>query len=379
MRFLKRLFGQSEATPEPPAAPEPLAAPEPAVASVEPLLINAYATVRDLPPLDFPHHLNNQRDLSDPELVPHLNGFVGYVMSRGDGQMTKMRYHLWRHLQRVRNQISFDAVPSDLSQVEAWARLANAVFFLPDGSVRAPDMAVILSAAGETDPLAALPYQPDAIARRARTRERINGIIPQPPANMPPAIGEAEIVLRPPAEVLHRALALFYVAVRAQVHRIGVEPIPGGQRESNPIGFVSLTPKETSFIESGASDVAAAIAMTWRFEAANTLLWALGFDAAHLAGSDRMIDVDALWLSVASFAHDETAAAGLQLRPVGEILDALDRTWLEHWITRQAYQAGASIGSISGDIVSERHFALNWLTGFQNDFGIPWDDTDTAT
>jgi hypothetical protein len=368
MGFLKRLFGASESAPEAPPSP------------AEPLLINAYATVRDLPPLDFPHHLNNRRDLSDPELAPHLDGFTGYVMSRGDGQMTKIRYHLWRHVQRVRHQISFDAVPSDLPQVEAWARLANAVFFLPDGSVRAPDMAVILSAAGETDPRADLPYQPDAIARRAGTRKRISGITPQPPANMPPAIGEAEIVLRPPAEVLRRALALFYVAVRAQVHRIGVEPIPGGQRDYNPIGFAALTPEEIAFIESGGSeDMADAIAMTWRFEAANTLLWTLGFDAAELVGSDRMIDVDALWESVASFARDETAAAGLSLRPAGDILEALDCAWLEHWIARQARQTGARLVSISGDIVSERHVALNWLTSFQNDFGVPWDKTDTAT
>jgi hypothetical protein len=367
MRFLKRLFGQDEPAPK---VPETF---------TEPLLINAYATVRDLPPLDFPHHLNGQRDLSDPELTPHLDGFIGYVMGCGDGDMRVMRYHLWRHLQRVRSNISFDASASDLPKVEAWAHRANAVLFLPDGSVRAPDMAVLMSASGETDPSAALPYQPDAIARRVRTRKRLEAAAPQPPASMPPAVGEAEVVLRSPLEVLRRALALFYVAVRAQVHRVGVDPIPGGQRDSNPIGFASLTPQEHSFIETGTSEVATATAMTWRFEAANALFWALGFDAASMADSDRMIDVDALWLSVARFARDETAAGELRLRPVGEILDALDRAWLEHWIVRQANQTNVPLSTISGDIVSERHVALNWLTSFQNDFGVAWDDTDTAT
>ncbi|WP_457311410.1 DUF4272 domain-containing protein [Sphingomonas sp. UYAg733] len=363
MNFLKRLFGQSEIAPAAPA---------------ESLLINAYATVRDLPPLDFPHQGRGRRDLSDPELAPHLKGFIDYVMGRGDGQMTTMRYHLWRHLQRVRNHISFEAITPDLPHVEGWARMANAVLFLPDGSVRAPDMAVIMSAEGETAPSAALPYQPDAIARRERTRERLKLMDPQPPASMPPAIGEAEVVLRPPAEVLQRALALFYVAVRAQAHRIGVEPIPGGQREHNPIGFASLTPQEAAFVESGASDVATATAITWRFEAANTLLWALGFDAAHIADSERMIDVDALWLSVASAARDEATEVA-QLRPVGQILDALDRAWLEHWVARQANQKGMPLVAISGDIVAERHAALNWLASFQNDFDVSWDDTDTPT
>jgi hypothetical protein len=373
MRFLKRLFGQDDSPTELQTVSE---APG---ATPEPLLVNAYATVRDLPAIDFPHHLHGVRDLSDPELEPHLNGFLGYVMGRGDGQMTVTRYHLWRHIQRVRSNASFEVDPSDLPRVEAWARKANAVLFLPDGSVRAPDMAVLISSAGETDPSAALPYQPDAVARRARTRELLETVTPQPPASMPPAIGEAEVLLRPAAEVLQRALALFYVAVRAQVHRIGVDAIPGGQRDHNPIGVASLTPQERSFIETGGSETVTASAMTWRFEAANALFWALGLDAATIADSDRMIDVDALWLSVAGFARDEDAAKGLSLRPVGEILDALDRTLLEHWIVRQANQTNVPLATISGDVVSERHVALNWLTSFQNDPGIAWDDTDTPT
>lgn len=38
------------------------------------LLINAYATHRDPPPLEFPHGLNARRDRSDPELGEHLRG-----------------------------------------------------------------------------------------------------------------------------------------------------------------------------------------------------------------------------------------------------------------------------------------------------------------
>jgi hypothetical protein len=379
MSFLKRLFGQGTAAPGTPAAPEAPAAPEMPTAHAEPLLINAYATVRDLPPLGFPHQLRGRRDLSDPELAPHLEGFVGYVMTRGDGQMTKIRYHLWRHLQRVRNHVSFEAIIPVLPEVEAWAHRANAVLFLPDGSVRAPDMAIIMSAEGDTAPAAALPYQPDAIARRSRTREQLKAMIPQPPASLPPATGEAEVVLRSSDEILQRALALLYVAVRAQVHRLGVEPIPAGQREHNPIGFASLTPRESAFIESDASDPAAATAMSWRFEAANTLLWALGLDQARITDGDQMIDVDALWLSVADLAREDRTAEMGRLRPVGEILDALDRTWLEHWIVREAQRQSVPLTAINGDIVMERHVALNWLASFQNDSGVSWDETDTPT
>jgi hypothetical protein len=365
MKFLKRIFGRRDVVPEPEEADDPH-------------LINAYATVRDLPPLDFPHDPRGARDLSDPAFAPHLAGFIGYIMNRGDGQMTAARYHLWRHVQRVRHNVSFEVDTADVPDVETWACAANAVLFLADGSVRAPDLAVLLSADGESDPDAVLPYPPDAVARRARTLARLDGIEPAPPASMPPAIGEAEVVLRSPVDTLRRALALLYVAAEGQRFSTGVALILGDPEE-NPTGFASLTPREKDFLESGAQDQAVARAMTWRYEAANTLLWALGIDAARIAESDRLIDVDALGESVADLARPGAAMDGLGLRPVGEILDALDCTWREHWIVRQATAKGLPLSALNGDVVAERHIALNWLTGFHNDHGTAWDDVDIPT
>ena len=353
--------------------------------SAEPLLVNAYATVRDLPPPDFGCEVVGARDLSDPELAAHLDGFIGYVMSRGDGAMTATRYHLWRHLQRVRHHLSLVVPSGDMAPLTAWAQAANAVLFLPDGSVRAPGMAVILSADGESDPSAALPYPTDAVARRARTRERLRDVHPQPPASMPPSLGTVEVVLRPPADVLARALALFFVAAQGQAVGSGRDPIEAGQPSRNRIGHETLSPAETAFVEDAGRDddkeMAIAAAMTWRYEAANTLLWALGFDDADMARSDRMIDVDALWRSVSSFAGEGQGETrpDVRLRDAGDILDALDRTWLEHWAIRQARQADTTVPALNGDIVMERHLALNWLTGFHNDRDTAWDDIDTPT
>lgn len=363
MDILRRLFGRSREQSE--------------AASVESLIVNAYATVRDLPSLDFPHELFGRRDLTDPELAPHLEGFIGYVMGRGDGRMTAARYHLWRHLQRVRNHASFEVVTVDLPDVEAWANAANAVLFLPDGSVRAPDRKVVISAKGESDPVATLPYPPDAVARRARTLDRLRGMEPTPPVSMPPAIGESELVLRRPEDVLRRALALLYVAAHGQAHGTGGEPLEAGQPACNPVGRDTLTPRETGQVRAVAAEHA--FAMTWRYEAANTLFWALGVEPARLADSDRLIDVDALWQSVAHLANDPDASADLRLRPAGEILDALDRAWREHWIVRQARQKDLRLERLNGDVVAERHVALNWLTGFQNGHETAWDDIDTPT
>src|SRR5262245_59779524 len=101
------------------------------------IIVNAYCTVRETRPLDFAHELHSRRNRSDPNLARHLDDFIGYV-TRGGGQMTQVRYHLIRHIQRVQNQVSLDVEDAQLEALARWARGANAVCFFPDGSVRAP-------------------------------------------------------------------------------------------------------------------------------------------------------------------------------------------------------------------------------------------------
>ena len=74
--FLKKLFGGANAGD---AAGPPASEHAGATESESPdaLLINAYCTRGDVPAPAFPHQLLNQRDLSDPELAPHLAGFIG--------------------------------------------------------------------------------------------------------------------------------------------------------------------------------------------------------------------------------------------------------------------------------------------------------------
>ena len=367
MGILSRLFGKGAPAS---SAEDPAAGP---------LLVNAYATVRELPPLDFPHAFNSGRDLSDPELHPHLQGFTGYVMARGDGQMTGARYHLWRHIQRVHNQVSFAVLEAALPAVEAWARSANAVLFLPDGSVRAPDMAVLMTADGAFGSDAQLPYPPDALARRGRTLERLNGADPQPPVGMPPALGEAEVALRSASEVARRALALVRVAARAaEIASEGAAAIPeaSGIEASASDGF-TLT--ERSFLEADVPDDQLVAETAWRFEAANVLLWALDAEGADIARADARADPDTLLRAALALAADGPTPAAARLRPAAEILDALDLAWRQHWIVRQARQKGFVPDGIDPDVIGERHYALNWLTGFHNDPGTDWDDTDTPT
>lgn len=340
------------------------------------MLVNAYATVRDVPSLGFEHEWHNQRDLSDPELAEHLNGFVGYVMSRGDGTMTAARYHLWRHIERVRHQLSFSISAGAFGGVEQWARDANAILFLPDGSIRAPDGAVLLDGAGASDPAATIPYPSDAVVRRERTLAQLAGLVPRPPASMPPVLGETETVLRSAGDVLRRALALICVAVHAEGIETGQEDIRPRLREMNPTGMASLTPKERAFIDADAPDASVVTQMNWRYEALNTLLWALGNPAGSVEHSGRAADPAAVSRAALDLA---ATPAEPRLRTIPEILDALDRTWREQWIVRELNKTGARPEGLNPDVLTERHTALNWLTGFQNPRGTEWDEIDTPS
>jgi hypothetical protein len=342
------------------------------------LLVNAYATIRDLPVLDFPHRLIGRRDLSDPDMPSDLDDVAEYVLGRGDGQMTAMRYDLCQHIQRTRNQVSFVVEAGGLPAVTAWARAANAILFLPDGSVRAPDMAMLIDAAGVFNDEARLLYPPDAIARRARTLELLSGITPAPPASLPPCLGEAEVILRPASEVLQRALALFCVAAQGVAVGYGKESLLAFMRERNPTGIRALTPHEKTFLETEVPDMHTAVQMSWRYEALNVLLWTLSIGPDHLASADELVDdVDAMVQRALDIAQDENRKP--DLRPVAEILDALDLIWLQHWIVRQAGLTGVEVEALDPGVVLERHHALNWITGFQNDPDTDWDDIDTPT
>jgi len=102
-------------------------------------------------------------------------------------------------------------------------------------------MAVLMNADGVFSSEAALPYPPDAIARRARTLELLSGIRPAPPVSMPPCLGEAEVALRSASEVLQRALGLFCVAAQGVAVNQAEESPLAFMRARNPIGIRALT------------------------------------------------------------------------------------------------------------------------------------------
>lgn len=339
------------------------------------MIVNLYATARELPELAFDHELLGGRDLTDPELAEHLVGFIGFV-TQGAEQMTQTRYAVARHIERVQHQVSVDVEPAALPGIAAWATRANAIMFLPDGSVRDPFGRVLVSPSGEEpDPRAVVPYMPDAQARKARSQERLGDLGLSPYEGLPPGPGEAEVVARSAADVARRAQALLSVAS----HALGLleeDPWPDGAIDAAfPLARQAWSPRERELMEGPAPSRDALVPWVWRYESAWALLWALGLTPA-LALPAQVVDMEALREVAGPMRAGLAWFEPLALRPHAEILDALDVHLRAHWVLVQARVEGREVEGWDAGVVLERHLALNWLTGFE---GASWDDVGAPT
>lgn len=368
------------------------------------LLINAYCTVADVPDPAFAHRMKGRRDLRDKALGPHLNGLMHHVAEGCQGRMTRLRYHVIRHFQRVQCHVSLSIAPEQLPEFTAWALAANAIVLAEDGSIRDPQGRVLLypaqtgdaadaeasgaeavdaagvagkvaDAAPEGDPLAVMPYLPQAWERKARSEQVLAGRAIVVPADLPPVVADAELRLRTPEEILRRMLALFVVAIRAE-SLAGKTPIPvKALRKRFPPAFKGLTEVERDFLAKDAPDEKEVTLFLWRYEAILVLQWAIGLQD-KLPFADAICDVSAISSTVIERGTD-----GLRQQPVArpavEVLDTLDLHYRLHWASRQARLKKTAVpAGLNDSVLQERHHALNWLVRFED---REWDDVDTPT
>ena len=338
------------------------------------MLVNAYATLREPPPLEFPHQLRGRRDLSDPDLSEHLSGFAGWIASRRE-EMTAVAFHAIGHVRRVRQHLSLEVEEAHLDALAAWGWAANALLFLPDGTLRDPSGRVLVDhEGGDPDDEAQLPYPEDACQRAEATCERLSGLGVPVIGHLPPGPGLGEVLLRAPAEVARRALALFAVAVRGESLG-GDEPIALAElRERLPAAWAALTPWERAFLDQEDPPRQEVLDATWRYEALAVLLWSLEA-LPELPFPRALCDVPRL--ARLCLADPARLVDEARLRPAAAILDALDEHYRLHWAVRQARLDGVKpAADLEPGVVAERHHALNWLTRFDE---AEWDEVETPT
>jgi hypothetical protein len=355
---IKRLF--SRAHPEP-AVPEPVG---------ETVLFNVYCTRTEIPQPRFPHILRGHRDLSDPALLEHLNGFCHFVLAKGDGTMTADKYHVILHLQRVQHHVTLRVGEGDTAALYAWAKEANAVLFREDGQLLDPDGKVLVDAVdGKADPQACLPHPEKAWQRKAATEAALAERGIQVIETLPPLISEEELVLRDRDEVIGRARALLLVALRAE-SVASEQPMTVQMLLSKmPLAAEELSPSEQAFLDKEGPTREECAQFIWRYESLYVLAWALGL-VKELPFPEKACEPAPLVATVIELKDPA-------MRPASEILDALDQTYRLHWhIRQQRLKKKGEAKGVDVDVVMQRHHALNWLVRFQH---AAWDEVDTPT
>ena len=342
----------------------------PAAPTGETLLFNAYCTLVQIPKPPFAHVLHLRRDVADPELLAHLNDFCGYVLDRGDGQMSRDKYHVILHLQRVQHHLAISVGADDTAALYAWAKEANAVLFTKDGHVRDPDGHVLVDANDASmDAQARVPYPAQAWARKSASEAALAGRGIEVPDNLPPLVSEDELVRQDRYDIVGRPRALLLISLRAESVASG-EPMSADTLLSKmPLADDYLSPEERTFIEKETPSQQECAQFMWRYESLYLLEWALG-----------MVDqlpFPAEPCDTASTVAKLIEMRGPSVRPAVEILDALDLTYRLHWhIRQQRLKKRGEAAGVDADVVMERHHALNWLVRFQH---AGWDMVDTPT
>jgi len=327
------------------------------------------------------------------DLQEHLNGFAGYARDQGierAGEYNPTIHSVFQHIFQVRRHYVFER-PEDFSLTEfsAWAKEANAIFLLPDGTVRNADGADLLDPQNSSgQEILSAPHTELATARRDRIRGRLweEGIRISP--FLPPVIGETEVVVRRPSEILERAQTLVTLAriavdvvagqsvdVDSQLGRIGVRDDRVGADRS---GGSSVTGSERSFLDAvrrfnTIGSVDSPVYPTELTEQAFQVQW--GFVASEMLATQLL---------------DSGAASHVPPQPLSLICDALEYTFSLRWFAvdqaLKAAQDEAGAGSAGAgapfqlepaqeSILLERHRALAWLVNPTTDY----EDVDLST
>lgn len=346
------------------------------------------------------------------ELLEHLAGFEGYVATQGEerfGSFNSYIHSVMQHIHSVRRHYVFERDDdfdfSHLGEFADWAREANAVFFLTDGTVRNVGGADLLDPAqiGSSQSSGAqansVPQHPGSVERMRRVRGDLWRKGFQVATTLPPVRSEAEVLLRPAEEVFNRAVTLSVVATVA-VAVLNGEPVDfDSLRAGSRRAFDHLTPIERSFLDTAEAAQGAqqapdaqgapsysqelqddAYQLAWAYTAAEFLAWAIGLIDIDVFGF-APVDLPALRTALRAVDNEGRNAAELPLRSLSAICDAAEHIYSLRWVSVEL-QSGTPSQTGPGTLqpqdhstLVERHRAVAWLT----DPVIAYDDVDLST
>ena len=209
--------------------------------------------------------------------------------------------------------------------------------------------------------------------RKIKSEQILSGMGVSINTHLPLIESDREAKIRDPKDVARRVLILCCMAAIAD----GVEREEMLDFLKSENLWEHVSPNEINFFNDANPSEKSLVQASWRSEAIWLLLWALGHIEKldlpiNQCSADTIVDiVPGPGESTKDFIENS------KLRPISEILDASDLIYRTHWATRDRGDDNKTeYANLNRDIVMEWHYAINWLTCYNDD---DWDDVATDT
>ena len=237
-----------------------------------------------------------------------------------------------------------------------------------DGKMEVDDIDVVVDAKYHDGPTDS--YSEEQLKRKANSESFLSSHGIKTNTNLPCLAESGNTTLRTTEEVVNRIYALLAVSVLGEgLEKEKVEQLISAK------SIQSFTPKEQSILGLTELDDQQRAYATWRYESLYTLLWAVNIFPDLKYASD-ICDVSAVVSTIFKPTRAEFEQQA-QLRSTEEVLNELDKTYRMNWACVDARIKNEQVsGSINSSVVYERHYALNWLTNYQDQ---AWDNVQTNT
>lgn len=182
---------------------------------------------------------------------------------------------------------------------------------------------------------------------------------------------EHEAKIRTPQEIAQRILVLTYL------NYVSEEP----EHRDKVIDFLkeqdlwnSVSNDEKKLFSKELSDQEH-VNISWRSEAIWLLLWVINkIDTVDLPNEE--VSIPQILELLPDFMTDtKDFVQSATIKTVPQILDLSDLTYRLHWATRHTELNNLETLDINSSIIQERHYALNWVTYYEED----WDKITTDT
>jgi len=208
-------------------------------------------------------------------------------------------------------------------------------------------------------------------ARKERSEARLRAEGVPVSAGLPVIADKTTAKLRTKDAIVDRLFALTLVAVKGE----GLEQDRVIKFQAELGAAPLLSPEETAFVALAAPNEHQRAKFSWRYEGVGVLHWALGY-VAKLEKPGAIVDAG-LMVKLLREPGPARYRAEAKPRSIDEILDEADLVYRYDWACVDArVSKKAPPKGIDCEVVVERHHALNWLYGYQNQ---AWDDVSTDT